>query len=92
MARRREYTLYAPYRGGPLTNKTLQGARPPYVTYTVYAASIRQAYYLAGNEVMADDAQTVGVREIEWDWWHRRSDPEPNDWIKADYLHDPVSP
>lgn len=60
--------------------------RPPYWSYEVYATSIRQAYYLAGNEVMAEDERSVGVREIETDWWHRRNDPAPGDWIKADYL------
>lgn len=70
--RKRIYTLFAPYRGGPLTNNSERGEDSPYWVYSVYAVSIKQAYYLAGNEVFADDERSVGIRKVETDWWHFR--------------------
>ncbi len=69
--RKREYTIYATDRRGGFTTKSVAYSQGTHRwTYTVYATSIKQAYYLAGSETFATDAGSVGVRVIESDWWH----------------------
>jgi hypothetical protein len=73
--RAREYELYATHRGGGFTAQSSGYGRGTHRwIYRVYAVSIKQAYYLAGNEEFAKDALSVGIRRIEKDWWHSRCD------------------
>jgi len=69
--RKREYKIYATRRGGDFTTKSIAYSQGTHRwTYTVYATSIKQAYCLAGSEAFATDANSVGVRVLEVDWWH----------------------
>jgi hypothetical protein len=69
--RQREYVLYATHRGGHFSVYSVNYSRGSHAwTYHVYAASVRQAYYLASNEIFATGPDAVGVRVIENDWWH----------------------
>lgn len=65
--RKRVYTLYSLHRRPTdLSNRYrdhLYGSHRWRVE--VYARSIRQAYYLAGNEIFAAGPREVGVRRIE---------------------------
>lgn len=76
-ARKREYTIYATSRGGDFTTYSVNYSKGthPWV-YKVYAVSIKQAYALAASETFAKDAHSVGVREMEIDWWHRGESEE----------------
>lgn len=69
--RRRTYEIYAVARGGPFTAKSIcftSGSHPWW--YEVRATSIKQAYLLAAREIFAKSARGVGIRKIEYHWWH----------------------
>ena len=85
--RMKVYTIYGVTCRGPLTAQSVAYSQTTHRwTVEAYASSIRQAYLLAGREVMATTAATAGVRRIERDWWHDGSEPGPGDRTLAPYL------
>lgn len=77
MARKREYTIYAGHRGGDFTTRSEAYSLHTHCwIYTVYAQSIRQAYFLAAREMFAEGPGDVGIRTLEADWWHRGRSPD----------------
>lgn len=71
MSRKREYEIYATEPGGDFTTRTIAYSRGTHrYIYRVYATSIRQAYALAARGALASGPRDVGVRVMEWDWWH----------------------
>jgi len=69
--RKREYKFFATARRGKFSTKTYDyEMRTHRWTYTVYARSIKEAYWLASQDKFAEDSRSVGVRKIEMDWWH----------------------
>ena len=87
MKRCRVYEIYAQYRGGGFSVRSVDYSRGTHRwCYAVCATSVKQAYALAAREVFATDAQAMGVRRIEVDWWHRATAPGPGERIVAPYL------
>ncbi len=68
--RTKVYTFYGLGRGGPFSVKTRAYDFGYQWIYEVRAASIKQAYYLATAEIFAAGPHAVGVRRIEYAWWH----------------------
>jgi hypothetical protein len=85
--RKRTYELYGSRRSGDLTvySEHYHAGTHRWV-HRVRAVSVKQAYVLAAQEAWAADEQSVGLLEVETDWWHRRSSPEPGDRELAPYL------
>lgn len=87
MSRRRVYEIYAQYRGGGFSVRSVDYSRGTHRwRYDVYATSVKQAYALAAREVWATDARSIGVRRIEVDWWHHGTAPGPGERVLAPYL------